>query len=406
MSKNRIRYLRVASFYPDMISHFFESKQWETADYEASKLYFLNQCYGQSDFHENVLNRIGYEANVIIYDADFIQEKWDMGGLYLDRFRRLLKQLEAFSPVVLYIENIFLFTSEELEEIRKKTPSIRLLVGFLGSAFTNRTLSLLRSYDFVVTCDPELQQKFLKAGIDTLLIMHAFDPLVLDRIGTRSASCIPASFVGSLVAGEQFHTGRIELLNYLVEHERNLAVFGRITRGTNHLRLLMGRMALTGNIWEYTISRLGFRIPRLLRRAQAWVPREEAYVTPALKAAAMPPVYGLEMYKTLQNSRVTLNATISTAKNIANMRLFEATGVGTCVLTDTKENLEHLFEPGKEVVPYKSKEECAELLGWLLQNPSAAEEIGRRGQRRCLSEHKYSNRTPLLDRKIRERLRN
>ena len=41
-------------------------------------------------------------------------------------------------------------------------------------------------------------------------------------------------------------------------------------------------------------------------------------------------------------------------------RLFEATGVGTLLVTDWKKNLHEMFEPGKEVIVYHSPEECAE----------------------------------------------
>ena len=45
------------------------------------------------------------------------------------------------------------------------------------------------------------------------------------------------------------------------------------------------------------------------------------------------------------------------AKSYANnMRLYEATGVGALLVTDWKENLGEMFEPGKEVVAYRSPE--------------------------------------------------
>lgn len=87
------------------------------------------------------------------------------------------------------------------------------------------------------------------------------------------------------------------------------------------------------------------------------------------------------------------------------MRLFEATGVGSCLLTDAKENLPSLFEPDYEVVTYASSEECIEKAKWLLENPEKREMIAQAGQKRTLSHHTFEKRaislTALLDKYLR-----
>jgi spore maturation protein CgeB len=74
------------------------------------------------------------------------------------------------------------------------------------------------------------------------------------------------------------------------------------------------------------------------------------------------------------------------------MRLFESTGVGTLLLTDWKENLGEIFVPGKEVVAYRTAEECLELLKYYLNHEEARASIARNGQRRTLGEHNYLQR--------------
>src|SRR5262249_52968833 len=76
----------------------------------------------------------------------------------------------------------------------------------------------------------------------------------------------------------------------------------------------------------------------------------------------------------------------------SNMRLYEATGVGTMLLTDWKENLKDLFEIGKEVVAYRSHEECKDLISYYLTHDNEREAIALAGQRRTLSEHNYYHR--------------
>lgn len=81
------------------------------------------------------------------------------------------------------------------------------------------------------------------------------------------------------------------------------------------------------------------------------------------------------------------------AKSCAgNQRLFEATGLGSCLVTDWKDNISDLFEPEREVITYKSLDECITKIKWLLNNPSEAEKIGKAGQVRTLRDHTIENR--------------
>jgi spore maturation protein CgeB len=84
--------------------------------------------------------------------------------------------------------------------------------------------------------------------------------------------------------------------------------------------------------------------------------------------------------------------------------MFEATGVGTCLLTDWKEHIADLFEPDEEVVTYKSAEECIEKAKWLLENPAERERIAKAGQKRTLRDHTFENRVELFDAIIKKQL--
>lgn len=114
------------------------------------------------------------------------------------------------------------------------------------------------------------------------------------------------------------------------------------------------------------------------------------------------------MYRTLARSKITLNRHIDVAENNANnMRLFEATGVGSLLITDRKDNLHELFEIGKEVVAYSSKEEAAELINYYIAHPEEAAAIAQAGQQRTLSEHTYAQRMkellPVLERHLHQK---
>ena len=86
------------------------------------------------------------------------------------------------------------------------------------------------------------------------------------------------------------------------------------------------------------------------------------------------------------------------------MRLYEATGVGSLLITDRKDNLGEIFDVGKEVVAYSSPEEAAELIRYYIDHPDEADAIAKAGQARTLKDHTYKSRMkelmPILERHL------
>ena len=75
------------------------------------------------------------------------------------------------------------------------------------------------------------------------------------------------------------------------------------------------------------------------------------------------------------------------------------------MVTDWKENITDLFEPDKEIVTYKSVDECIEKVKWLLDNSIEREKIARAGQERTLSAHTIENRASFLNEIIKKELK-
>jgi spore maturation protein CgeB len=99
------------------------------------------------------------------------------------------------------------------------------------------------------------------------------------------------------------------------------------------------------------------------------------------------------MYGVLARSRITVNNHLDLAGPHANnLRMYEATGVGTLLLTDAKSDLGELFVPDQEVVAYRDSAECVKLISHYLDHPDERDEIARAGQRRTLEEHNYGRR--------------
>ena len=115
--------------------------------------------------------------------------------------------------------------------------------------------------------------------------------------------------------------------------------------------------------------------------------------------------WGLEMYRLLRDARISLNRHIAEAEGHANnMRLYEATGVGSLLLTDEGSNLSELFEPGREVVTYAGVDDLVEKARHYLAHDEERRAIAAAGQARTLRDHTYELRMQELAEILRSHL--
>ena len=95
-------------------------------------------------------------------------------------------------------------------------------------------------------------------------------------------------------------------------------------------------------------------------------------------------------------SAVNLNSTSRQMKGAVNQRVFDVPACGGFVLTDRREQLDGLFEPGREVVAYDAPEDIAELAARHLRDTAQRTRIVEAARRRILAEHTYEHRLARL----------
>jgi spore maturation protein CgeB len=76
-------------------------------------------------------------------------------------------------------------------------------------------------------------------------------------------------------------------------------------------------------------------------------------------------------------------------------RVFEAAGVGSCIITDAWEGISQFFEPGREILVAHNGPAVAEVLARL--TPRDARRIGEAALARALAEHTYERRVDVLE---------
>ena len=408
MNMRGYRLVRIASFYPGAIRDFYAKFPREDGlSLAEDSQRFFQQGYGWSDFYERQLEKLGHDASVIAYGVDRFQRQWqrENGCEGLDRFSALLLQLKGRAPDVLLIEDLSMFTKDQLGSLRAAVPSLRLVLCSHCCPTTADHLAKMTAVDLVLTCCPGIMSQIAAAGIPVTYQPHAFATPILERIGPQAEPPLGGiSFVGSIIAGKGYHHGRNEILTALGNGAVDLTVYGDLVLPRHRfvpLKRFAKSLAAAGT--RLDITGQSRKIP-LVQTALAWEEPESMHIDPSVQERLHAPVFGLAMYQALRRHRLTFNSHGDVTRYAANMRLFEATGVGACLVTDHMVNIGDFFAPDTEVVTYKSKEECVEKVKWLLAHPAEAEAVGKAGQAKCVGTHSVEVRARQLDETIRRGL--
>lgn len=348
------------------------------SSFDGQRNWLLDQCFGTSDFYSRHLNHLGWDAQDLIVNCLPLQEAWarengakfsslalrvphrlfrlPLIGRFLASLPGLVEiavaQIQRMKPDVLYCQDLSFFPPESLAALR---PHVGLIVGQIACPLPPD--QFLKGYDLILTSFPHFVPRLRALGINSEYFRIGFDTRVLEKLGPVEKN-VDVSFVGGI---SRHHGKAVPVLEYLASNTP-IQFFG------------------------YGSQSLPADSPiRRKHHGEVW---------------------GLDMYRALARSRITLNRHINVAENNANnMRLYEATGVGALLLTDRKDNLGQLFEVGREVVAYSSQEEAAELIRHFTDHQEEAAGIAAAGQRRTLAEHTYAHRmeelVPILERHYR-----
>jgi spore maturation protein CgeB len=370
MTVVQMRVLFLNTDYPGFLNWLYRNRPGlALCGYEAQLQARNASLFGTADFMSQAMNRLGHTAIDIHANNRPLQEAWaaenrrgQVGWLvrgastlhprladrfipwspHAERAREILAaQIAAFRPTILYNHDPTGFSAAWLRSV---LPRGCAMVAQIASPRGDATD--WQAYDLAISSLPNFVSWFAANGVAAEYLPLAFEPRVLAAV-PEGRSDIPLSFVGSVSPA---HRERLSFLETIAANDDlGLALWGE----------------------KSTAIAADSKLHRC-HRSEAWGPN---------------------MFSLLRRSQLTLNKHIDVSEGYANnMRLFEATGMGACLVTDWKENLAALFEPGKEVIAYRSTEECLDLLRYFSAHEAQRMAIAAAGHARCLAEHCYERR--------------
>ncbi len=95
-------------------------------------------------------------------------------------------------------------------------------------------------------------------------------------------------------------------------------------------------------------------------------------------------------------SAINFNCTSKQMKGAVNQRVFDVPATGSFLLTDYREQVENLFEPGREIACYHSPEEAKDMIARYLAAPEERRKLTQTARKRILAEHTYEHRLATL----------
>jgi spore maturation protein CgeB len=350
----------LTTYYGPFLENFytrFHTDHFE--NYDSHLLALMSEFFGDSGCTWHHLNAAGHDCSIIIAnnfnlqkqwaienDVPFTSENWQM--------EIPLAQIKKWSPDIFYNEGVFEYFGEFNQEILRYT---KKAAAWMSTPFSpNLDMS---GMSLVLSSTPAFVEQFKKQGIHAAYLLPAFDVRVLEKFPQEVEKDIPFSFVGGW---SHVHVNRKEAIKRLVQDT-------------------------PVKIWGYGY----LNQPRYSRRSlkyyrQLFFP-ENRKVLERYQGEA----WGLDMYGIYRRSLMTFNIHESLLQGlVGNMRMFEATGMGTMMLNEDAPNLPQLFVPGKEVETYRSLDEAVEKVKYFLVHPEKALEIGRNAQLRTSKDYNYT----------------
>lgn len=325
----------------------------------------VDSLFSVADFYSRNLRKLGHEAFDVWANNEPMQKAWarennfpvprDAVRLKLGRRRRvpwpslsrrrgwfydvLAAQIESYRPDVLLNQDVATIGPDFLDGIKA---NVGLLVG--QHAATSLPDADYSCYDLFISSFLPMVGELRERGYLAELHRLGFESDLVEAIPAGDRD-LDVTFVGSL---QSVHSSRASFLDALCEQVPNISLFA----------------------------------PSVDRLPESSAARR-AYVGEA---------WGRDMYRVLGRSKVTVNHLGDVAPYSNNLRLYEATGMGTLLLTQQTPNLAELFSVEEELAAYTSAQHCAQLIRHYLSHSAERERMADAGRRRTLSDHTWLGR--------------
>lgn len=438
MRNYRIVRIAGANYQHPVTLFYNKNPELKNAPFAVQQNAFFQKAYVYSDSFSRAMRSLGHEVHEIVGDVEIMQKAWAKeNGVEYDPAKWqtdiICAQLRSFKPDVVYLQGLGVLPYQILKGLKKEMPFIKLIVQY--TCFPG-AFSELKDVDVLFAGTPTMVKQFKGYGLNPYLLYHSFDDNILNKIDIELDGSNKVAydfiFAGTAVYGycKGHHTRYSMLLQLigktnielwindlwvdkptLIKDLKTPADYAKafiikllqfVNTGT--LKKISGSKALPP--WQ--ISRRASQVINSVIANKELLNNSDFFLkalTDMFPERCHKPVFGIDMYRLLHETKIVFNRhTDEAIDSVGNMRMFEATGVGTCLLTDTGRNMPDLFDEGSEVVTYSGIDECIDKAKYLLLHEDVRRGIAEAGQKRTLKDHTTLNRCRQVDEVLQQKL--
>jgi spore maturation protein CgeB len=403
----KYRFLKLTSAYPEFLNDFVKKNpEFGKLSYDEMYKTFLDERFWMP--HAEYIEKFGNVSATYISSFEILQKQWAReNNIKFNKNSWLreitIAQIKAFNPDVIFLADLYLFNKKFRKIIRDVCSNDILLIGY-RSAPTDNYADFL-DLNFVFSSNKSIVHNFIKNKVNAVLIPLAFESTYLNGLNTSQYRDLPFTFVGSISGPDSYFSQRYTMIKQLLQRTP-IQIWTKSSKNfffDRSYRFL--KIFKTVPIPERVIDKL-----RVMKKINSIISNNTSFIRelreqyPSRFHSA---VYGKEYYEILARSEIAFNVHIDVAENyVGNLRLFEATALGSCLLTDWKEDLPEYFIPDKEVIAYIDVDDCVQKVTYLLDNEMECRKIAQAGQKRTLHDHNFEKRMSELNTYIQKVLMN
>jgi len=326
--------------------------------------YLINES-DQFSYYTNKNYSDKFKMDEIIINDSVLQRKWalenNLNKISLDEIFHA--QLIYHKPDV-FFDGANIFMKEDASVFKKKY-NIKYIIawdGYIGSDFKRQSYGV----DTIFTCVKSIKDSYNDLGFNSEILQFGFDTRILSRLNKQEVIQNKVCFSGSI--SDNVHVYRKKIL----------------------LKFIKSNVPL--NLYISNLQPKYSRISNAQIRALMQMRIADFVDYFKIQQNNNGGVFGMDMYQLLYDNLIQLNIHGDGTQQAGNIRLYEATGVGTLLLTDWKENINEIFIPDEEVIVFKDQNEALKKAAYYLRNEKEAKEISMNGQKRTISNYSAEKR--------------
>ncbi len=384
-----MKYLQLVTLYSNMLKNFYEEKNFNDP---ISLIEVQNQIkneYIESHRWQYYLSKKKFEVKSFIANDYFSQHLWCKENEIKIRskknwyFEIIFSQIEKFKPNILFLSSEALLNASEIKFLKKRFSFLKKIILWVGVLNSTKNLDLINNVDTIFTSSKDIYIK-LKPYKDVQQINFAFDRNILNHLDNEKKNEI--IFLGNIFLERSLHGLRCSTLKYLTKNHK-IKIYSNLNSYSlkNYIKNFIYKLFQLSDYKDFKIFKeINFY----------------SNINSLKKINYADNLYGLKQFKKLNQYSMVLNIHANNIYYSSNVRLFEATGVGSCLFTENSKNITDLFDVNDEIITFNDKEDLNDKINYFKNHPKDVKKIGLNAQKKIIKNHTFEKRIEEFENKI------